>query len=48
MFEHFIEELLAVWAYLWLSPEERRELLREQEPEEQDEEKGDSSDQNQE
>lgn len=47
MWENFVEELLSVWAYLWLSPEERRELLGEQEPEE-NEEKGDSSDQNQE
>lgn len=38
MWEHFVEELLAVWAYLWLSPEERRELLGE-EPEEKDDEK---------
>jgi len=46
VWENFIEELLSVWAYLWLSPEEKKQLLGE-EPEE-DEEKGDSSDQNQE
>jgi len=27
MWEHFIEELLSIWAYLSLNPEERRKLL---------------------
>ena len=27
MWEHFIEELLSVWAYLRLNPKERRKLL---------------------
>lgn len=29
MWEHFIEELLSVWAYLTLDSEERRKLLGE-------------------
>lgn len=44
MFERFIEELLSMWAYLWLSPEERRELLGEEEPEEDEEKRKSSED----
>jgi len=31
MWEHFIEELLSIWAYLSLNPEERRKLLEDKE-----------------
>ena len=36
MWEKFVEELLSIWAYLSLNPEERRKLL-----EEKDEARGD-------
>lgn len=38
MWEHFVEELLSMWTYLTLNPEERKKLLEEKAEKKKDEE----------